>query len=64
VLEQRGARFLGSNDAPRLDLVAEEARGRQGAPVLDTGLAERAEDAAVGVEDPAVRVAERAGVAL
>jgi hypothetical protein len=55
VLEQSGL-YLGRADDAIVG--GEPARG-EGAPVLRPGLAQRAKDAAVGVQDLAVRVAER-----
>jgi hypothetical protein len=64
VLEQPRLDLVRADDPPGLDLGGEEARRRERPPVLDAGPADDAKDAAVGVEDAAVGVAERPGVGL
>jgi hypothetical protein len=64
VLEQARLHLLRADEAAGLDLGGEEARRRERPPVVEALAAQRAEDAAVPVEDAAARVAERPGVGL
>jgi hypothetical protein len=60
VLEETRLHLVRADDA----VVAAKVRGRERVPVSEPDVAQRAEDAAFGVEDPAVRVAERPAVGL
>jgi hypothetical protein len=51
---------LGGDQPARRDALAEEVRGRERLPVGEAALGEGAANLAAGVEDVAVRVAERA----
>jgi hypothetical protein len=61
VRERRGlGEALGRDERAVLDPLGEEGGGREGLPVCEAALRERAQDVAVRVEDVAVRVAEGA----
>jgi hypothetical protein len=58
----RSGSLLGGDEAAVGDRRAEELGGRERLPVREPALGERAQDGVTGVEDAAVRVAERASL--